>query len=144
VNQEFVLGKLSEIMDWDDETSRREFAWLRLMSRMKYDGYQEFLAGMRFIESLTDWIQQFSKEHRQPAYQFVRENLVFVSLAEMRHLVELFYPETVQPRLIREVANQCNIPQYRVWADAGASAAYRKLLRGHVAVCAGVSVRIVF
>lgn len=129
MNQEFVLGKLSELMKWDDETSRREFAWLRLMSRMKYDGYQEFLAGMRFIESLTDWLQQFEKEHRQTAYKFVRENLVFVSLAEMRHLVELFYPETVQPRLIREVADRRRIPGYRVWADPEAAEAYQKLLR---------------
>jgi hypothetical protein len=130
VNQEFILGKLSELMGWDDDVSRREFAWLRLMSRMKYDGYQEFLAGMRFIESLTDWLQQFDKpEQRQTAYTFVRQNLVFISLAEMRHLVELFYPETVQPRLIREVAGQCGIPAYRVWADPKATEAYKKLLR---------------
>lgn len=130
MNQEFVLGKLSELMKWDDETSRREFAWLRLMSRMKYDGYQEFLAGMRFIESLTDWLQQFVKpEQRKTAYTFVRQNLVFISLAEMRHLVELFYPETVQPRLIREVAGQCGIPAYGVWADPKATNAYKTLLR---------------
>ncbi len=129
MNQEFVLGKFSELMGWDDDVSRREFAWLRLMSRMKYDGYQQFLAGMRFIESLTDWLQQFKLEHRETAYKLVRENLVFISLAEMRHLVELFYPETVQPRLIREVAQQRGIPPYRVWADTEAAAAYQKLLR---------------
>ena len=129
MNQEFVLGKLSELMSWDDDRSRAEFAWLRLMSRMKYDGYQEFLAGMRFIESLTDWLQQFKPEHRDAAYRFVRENLVFVSPAEMRHLVELFYPETVQPRLLGRVAEQRHIPQYRVWADPAAAAAYQTLLR---------------
>lgn len=130
MNQEFVLGKLSELMEWDDDVSRREFAWLRLMSRIKYDAYQEFLAGMRFIESLTDWLQQFDKpQQRQTAYTFVRQHLVFISLAEMRHLVELFYPETVQPRLIREVAGQCGIPAYRVWADPKATDAYKTLLR---------------
>lgn len=129
MNQEFVLGKLADLMGWDDEISRREFAWLRLMSRMKYDGYQEFLAGMRFIESLTDWLQQFKAEHRLTAYGFIRENLVFVSLSEMRHLVELFYPETVQPRLLRKVAQQRGIPVYRVWADIQAAEAYLKLLR---------------
>jgi hypothetical protein len=60
VNQEFVLGKLSDLMEWNNERARREFEWLRLMSRMKYDVYPEFLAGMRFIESLTDWLQQFT------------------------------------------------------------------------------------
>ena len=54
MNQEFVLGKLSVLLGWDDETASSEFSWLRLMSRMKYDDYQEFLAGIRFIESLAD------------------------------------------------------------------------------------------
>jgi hypothetical protein len=116
-------------MEWDDDVSRHEFAWLRLMSRMKYDGYQEFLAGMRFIESLTDWLQQFEKKHRQAAYGFIRKNLVFISVAEMRHLVELFYPETVQHRLIGEVAYRRGIQRYRVWADLDATAAYHNLLR---------------
>lgn len=129
MNQEFVLGKLSDLMEWDNERARCEFAWLRLMSRMKYDVYPEFLAGMRFIESLADWLQQFKKEHRGIAYKFIRENLVFVGPAEMRHLVELLYPETVQPRLLRRVAELKKIPQYRVWADPEAAALYRKLLK---------------
>lgn len=129
MNQEFVLGKLSDLMEWDNERARREFAWLRLVSRMKYDGYPEFLAGMRFIESLTDWLQQFRKPHRGIAYDFIRENLVFVGPSEMRHLVELLYPETVQPRLLRRVAELKRIPQYRVWADPDASALYQTLLK---------------
>lgn len=129
MNQEFIFGKLSELMGWDDDRSRAEFAWLRLMSRMKYDGYQEFLAGMRFVESLAYWLQQFPDQHREAAYQFVRTNLVFVGPAEMRHLVELFYPETVQPRLLRRVAELHDIPQYRVWADAAAVATYDTLLK---------------
>jgi len=129
MNQEFILGRLSALMAWDDDTSTREFAWLRLMSRMKYDGYQDFLAGIRFIESLSDWLQQFSAADRATAYDFVRSNLVFVGPAEMRHLVELFYPETVQPRLLRQVATHHDIPQYRVWSSADAVKTYQTLLR---------------
>jgi hypothetical protein len=129
MNQEFVLGKLGDLMGWDEESARVEFAWLRLMSRLKYDGYQDFLAGMRFIESLADWLQQFLPDEREPAYRFVRENLVFISPGEMRHLVELFYPETVQPRLIQRVAESCGIPRYRVWANAAATRLYAALLR---------------
>src|SRR4051794_24806295 len=68
MNQDFILGRLSEIMGWDTDRSRQEFDWLRLMSRMKYDGYQDFLAGMRFIESLADWIQQFAPGERKAVY----------------------------------------------------------------------------
>jgi hypothetical protein len=129
MNQDFILGRLSDLMAWDDDTARREFAWLRLMSRMKYDDYQDFLSGMRFIESLADWLQQFPPEDRAVAYEFVRKHLIFISPSEMRHLVELFYPETVQPRLLKRVAEIHTIPQYEVWSNAAATSTYEKLLR---------------
>lgn len=129
MNQEFILGKLADFMTWDAERMRREFAWLRLMSRMKYDGYQDFLAGRRFVESLAAWLQQFQPADRETAYAFVREKLVFISSSEMNHLVELLYPDTVRPRLVRKVAETLGIPQYRVLADQAAAAAFKTLLR---------------
>lgn len=134
MNREFVLGTIGTLMGWDDVTSRKEFAWLRLMSRMKYDDYQEFLAGMRFIESLADWLQQFPKEERQHAYNFVRTRLVFFSEPEMRHLVELLYPETIEPLLLTRTAELAGVPRYSIWADDTASALYRSLLRKTVFV----------
>jgi hypothetical protein len=47
----------------------------------------------------------------------------------MRHLVELFYPETVRPRLVQRVAEARGIPRYRVWADRVATSLYDTLLR---------------
>lgn len=130
MNQEFILGKLSEIMKWDTDQSRKEFAWLDLMSKIKYDGYQDFRAGARFVESLADWLQQFPTDaERETAYGFVREHLVYVSPGEMNHLVELFFPETVQWRLMQEAATRSDIPIYRLWADASAAALYDRLLR---------------
>ncbi len=95
VNQEFILGKLSEIMEWGATEPEREFAWLRLMSRIKYDGYQDFLAGVRFIESLADWLQH-STRPRGGGIRVRPESLGVHRPAEMFHLVELLYPETVQ------------------------------------------------
>ncbi len=129
MNQDFVLGKLAALLGWDDETAQAEFAWLRLMSRMKYDDYQEFLVGIRFIESLADWLQQFPAGERAHAYSFVRLRLVFFSAREMRHLVELFYPDTVERLLMDCAAKLAGIPRYQVWANQDASALYRKLLR---------------
>lgn len=116
-------------MQWDDDTARREFAWLRLMSRMKYDDYQEFLAGMRFVESLADWLQQFKPEERKHAYDFIRSRLVFCSEPEMRHLAELLYPETLEPLIVARTAKLAAVPRYRVWADSKANALYKALLR---------------
>ncbi len=129
MNQGFILGKLGELMGWDDETAQTEFAWLRLMSRMKYDDYQEFLAGIRFIECLADWLQQFPTHERVHAYDFIRSQLVFFSAGEMRHLVELFYPDTVEPRLLTRASTLTGIPHYEVWASQKATNIYEELLR---------------
>ena len=106
MNQALGLRILGEIMDWDEDRAMNEFAWLRLMSRLKYDGYRDFIAGMRFVESLAAWLQQFKAEEREIAYSFVRNSLVYIGPAEIQHLVELFYPETVQRRLLSAVVYQ--------------------------------------
>ncbi|MFO1045214.1 MAG: hypothetical protein U0941_25845 [Planctomycetaceae bacterium] len=129
MKQDFILGKLAEIMAWPAGVDREEFGWLRLMSRMKYDGYQDFLAGARFVESLADWLQQFTLEERAAAYEFVRKSLVYISTAEMNHLVELFYPETVVWRLQAVVAALGNIPQWQVWATAESRELFERIRR---------------
>lgn len=129
MNQDFILGKLAEIMAWETDQARKEFAWLRLMSQMKYDGYQDFLAGARFVESLADWLQQFAQEERATAYAFVRSSLVYVSAAEMNHLVELFYPETVVWWLQQEVARRLQVPIWSVWACDESTSLFNRLRR---------------
>jgi hypothetical protein len=120
---------LSDLLHWDEARDGTEFPWLRLMSRLKFDGYQDYLAGARFLESLVDWLQQFDPKDRPVAYDFVRNRLVYVGPAEMQHLVEAFYPEHVRPCLVRAVAATRTIPSYRVWAEPGAAEDYRRLLR---------------
>ena len=71
MNQDLGLRILGRIMDWDDDRARKEFAWLKLMARLKYDGYRDFQAGMRFIDSLATWLQQFKSHERETAYAFV-------------------------------------------------------------------------
>lgn len=129
MKQDFILGKLDKLMSWDTDTARQEFAWLSLMSRMKYDGYQDFLAGVRFIECLADWLQQFRPEERDAAYALVRRSLIYISTPEMNHLVELFHPETVQQKIQTAVAARMRIPPYLVWATADSANLYRRLLR---------------
>jgi hypothetical protein len=130
MKQRLAMRVLGEIMGWDDERSQREFAWLRLMSDFKYDGYREFVAGARFIESLADWLQQFDvADEREKAYKFVRGSLLFFSAAEIQHLVELVYPEVVQPRLMRSIASGLRTPPYLVWSQPSADQKFQRLLR---------------
>jgi len=129
MNQELALKVLGQIMNWPDDRAREEFGWLRMMARLKYDGYRDFQAGMRFIESLATWLQQFKPDERETAYAFVRNTLVYVGPGEMQRLVEQFYPRIVRDRLITTVAKERDMPSYRVLADPEARAAAERLRR---------------
>lgn len=129
MNQDLGLKVLGQIMKWTDDQASEEFAWLKLMARLKYDGYRDFQAGMRFIESLATWLQQFRPHERETAYAFVRRSLVYIGPGEMQRLVEQFYPRTVQDRLFRIVSAECAIQPHRVLIDADARAATERLRR---------------
>jgi hypothetical protein len=129
LNQELALSILSKIMSWPDDEARREFAWLRVMARLKYDGYQDFLAGVRFLESLVKWLQQFDATERQTAYRFVRNSLVYVGQPEMERLVEAFYPRTVRNDFVQRVATQMSIPKYRIWSHPDGTARFARVRR---------------
>ena len=129
MNQDLALRVLGDIMDWTDEQAREEFLWLRLMSRLKYDSYRDFQAGMRFIESLAVWLQQFNLNERNTAYSFVRKALIYIGHGEMLRLVEQFYPRFVHDQLVRLVADEHLIPTYRVLATSQANAAIERLRR---------------
>ncbi len=67
-----ALNLIADVMNWDTEEATREYAWLRLMSAVKYDGYSDFRAGVRFLESLSIWLRQFKPADRAAAYDFVK------------------------------------------------------------------------
>jgi hypothetical protein len=121
LRERLALRLLGRIMNWSEETATEEYGWLRLMSRLKYDGYRDYLAGVRFVESLAGWLQQFEPADRATAYDFVRHRLIYISDAEIRRLVELFYPRVVEPMLLRTVAEARGIPAYMVWSDEQAT-----------------------
>jgi hypothetical protein len=129
MNQVLGLRILSQIMKWDDERARHEFEWLRWMARWKYDGYQDFLAGVRFIESLAAWLQQFSLQERETAYNLVRKNLLYICAPTMQRLVEIFYPRIIEHRLMTIVGAKLGIPKYKIWADPEATKLFECLRR---------------
>ncbi|MFP4513250.1 MAG: hypothetical protein ACLFRV_09940 [Acidimicrobiales bacterium] len=129
MNQELALRVLSRIMGWDDERARQEFEWLRLMGDLKYDGYQDYRAGSRFVERLAAWLQQFESADRELAYAFVRNELVYVGTNEMERLVEQFFPRTLQPELVADTAAQLQVAPYLVRAAPEGAAHLESLQR---------------
>lgn len=106
---------LAKVMDWSPEEVARERRILQGMALFKYDEYQKFSPGRRFVESLAIWLQQFeSVEERRVAYNFVRSRLVYLSTSEIIHLAGVAFPDVIQPMLIEEVAKTLKLPDFQV------------------------------
>jgi len=120
---------LAQVMGWTHENVANECPLLQAMAALKYDEYQQFAPGIRFVESLALWLHQFSTpEERQTAYDFVKSRLVFFSAAEIAHLVTITYPDHIRPLLIRQAAEYLKLPE-RCIARIAASEEYRALRR---------------
>jgi hypothetical protein len=114
---------LATVMGWGADDVARERPALQAMAAYKYDEYQQFSPGMRFVESLGRWLSQFrAPEERAVAYRFVRERLVFCSAAEMDHLVSIAYADFIRPLLLREVAREQGMNEFHVGKIVGSGA----------------------
>jgi hypothetical protein len=119
-------------MKWTPEDVARERPDLQALATYKYDGYQQYSPGGRFIESLARWLEQFeTDEERRTAYGFVRTRLIFVSEAEMAHLVVMSYPHIIRPFLAEQVASVKRIHKWKV-TRITESEEFRILLRQSV------------
>ncbi|UWU25942.1 hypothetical protein N2601_33275 (plasmid) [Rhizobium sp. CB3060] len=123
------LSLIAELMQWDNDEATAEYGWLQLMSSIKYDGYADFRAGIRFFESLATWLRQFKQDDRKTAYAFIRQRLVYISAAEMQRVIEIFVPETVTPSLRKAAAIEAGIKPYEVWGRKEGVEAFNRVLR---------------
>lgn len=96
---------LATIMGWETEQIAESGSLLQTLARHKYDSYEGYRPGVKFLENLAGWLDQFDDVNdRRTAVGFVMGDLVFVSRAELDHLVEKVYPDSIRPMLIREAA----------------------------------------
>lgn len=98
------------------------------MAKYKYDDYQQYYPGMRFIERFALWLNQFENEDKKAALEFIRQKLIFISQAEMNLLVSSAFPDVIREHLVRDVALQIHEPEHKV-GKILASDEYKKLLR---------------
>ncbi len=102
-------------LDWDIPTAKEEIGKLRYLAAFKYDGYQNFEPGNRFLESFVLWLRQFNTmEERRTAYHFISSRLVYISEAQMDHLVGLLYPQRIFPILLRQVVEKEKISPHQI------------------------------
>lgn len=106
---------LARVMGWQDqETVLKHVPKLQLLAYYKYDYYQRFGPGRRFIESLALWLNRLDSVDRSAALELVEEQLVYLSDSEMSHLVETAYPDLIVQERLRLVAEEYGTPIYKV------------------------------
>ncbi|MGB2624342.1 MAG: hypothetical protein WA857_04130 [Candidatus Acidiferrum sp.] len=106
---------LAKVMGWKSPQDWVQHGLpLQVIASYKYDEYQQFSPGMRFIESLALWLGQFeTPEERHTALRFVRDRLVFVSSAELNHLVCICYPDHIRPFLLSKTASESGFMKWQ-------------------------------
>ena len=106
---------LAKVMGWEDlGIVPKVLPTLQLLADFKYDHYQRFGPGRRFIESLALWLYQFAPQDRQVALDLVLKHLVFISDAEFSHLVHTAYRDWIVQERMTLVSEEHEILSFRV------------------------------
>lgn len=115
MRQDLAENLLAKVMEWDTGTFAQEYARLNRLALLKYDEYQQFSPGRKFLESLGLWLRQFnSRDDRRTAYEWMLKRVVFVSNLEMRQLVESSYHDFVRPKLLASAAVKMGCRPYEL------------------------------
>ena len=113
MNSNLANQLLASIMKWDARTLASERAALEFMGSMKYDAYDRYMPGMRFMSSLVQWLNDIKEEDRDEAYKFIKKKLVFISSTQMNYLVDLLYDSKIRPILLDMATVETGMPSYK-------------------------------
>lgn len=120
MKSELAEELLNELMGWDRAAFQEKVRRLEALATYKLDEYGNFRPGVKFFESLAAWLDQFDDSvERATALDFVLDRLIFISDAEMTHLVELVYPDHIEQVLRRRVAARLGCSPFAVSAIVG-------------------------
>ena len=98
---------LAKVMNWEPDKLAEERFQIQLFADVKYDNYQKYSQGMRYVESLALWLNNFDADDRDTLYDFIKKELVFISELQMRNLVEMVYPFYVSPQILEKAISVC-------------------------------------
>lgn len=114
MKESLVEQLLSKIMEWEDNKIVEELPKIQFMAEMKYDHYDQFMPGTRFLGSLSKWLSDFDKEDRNIMFDFVKNKLIFISSSQMTYLITLLYRKCVSSALAHKTAEEMRIPPYKI------------------------------
>ena len=105
---------LAKVMGWSPHEVAGERVLLKILGDYKYDEYQQFSPGMRFVESLAQWLEQFNLHERKTAYEFIKSKLVYCSSLEINHLVSVSYPDHIRLHLLKRVGRELGLSPWHL------------------------------
>lgn len=98
---------LTKILKWESEKLATERFHIQMFADIKYDSYQKYSQGMRYVESLALWLNNFDEADRASLYEFIKTELVYISDLQMRNLVEMVYEFYIKPKMLKKVKMIC-------------------------------------
>jgi hypothetical protein len=129
VRDELAGRLLENLLDWDADERRIATEQIRTLADLKYDGYEGFHAGQRFLESLAQWLRQMpDPAMRRRWLQFILQRLIYIDRRELEHTIETVYPDIIRPLLVRQTASALDVAPYLA-AQVTASDQFRRLHR---------------
>lgn len=112
MNSNLASQLLSSVMGWNYLGLNSERPVLEFMGSMKYDAYDHFMPGTRFMSSLVQWLSQFEENDRATVLEFVKKKLVFISSTQMNYLVDLLYDSKIRSILLKKATENANMSSY--------------------------------
>lgn len=116
MNEKPATQILSRTMKWSQKDVTENLASLQVLSGYGYDEYQQFRPGMRFIESLASWLNQFPQNKRAAAFRFVKEKLLYITQDQMKQIISVTYLDCIVPILLKQISHELepSIPYWNV------------------------------
>lgn len=104
---DLATALLSSVMSWNEEQLATERIFIEMMAELKYDEYQQYSQGMRYVESLSQWLDKFEVNDREILYTYLKNNLIFISSIEMRQLIDISFHSQIKPLLLKDAEKLC-------------------------------------
>ena len=114
MNDNLAVSLLAKVTKWDNGRLSKELPKLSFMARTKYDAYSQFDPGFRFMSSFAQWMAQFDKEDVETIYSALKDHLAFVSMEQIKYLMDLMYSSKIKPYIRAASAGKAGFETYQL------------------------------
>jgi hypothetical protein len=105
---------ISSIEGIDEDDTQSYIKYFQALARYKYDNYQQYSAGLRFIETLAIWLEQFGSDDKKIALDFIKDRIVYVSSSEINLIAESCFVDKLQYILMEITAEKLQVPKFKL------------------------------